>query len=256
MLAKISSITIVKNDETNITNCINSLKKCADEVIVLVDSSSTDKTLEIVKSIPAIKYEEVKWNGFALTKQYAVSLSTNDNILWLDSDEVLSEELILEINHLKNDKASNDAYSMPRKAIFIGKWIKHGGWYPGRVVRLFNKKDASFNDNKVHEGLKFNSSVNIIELKNDIIHFTDRNLVHYLNKLNLYTSLAAEELDDKGKNVTLLDIIFRPFWIFIKMYLIKGGLLDGIHGFLLASYSSFYVFTKYTKLWELKQVKK
>ncbi len=252
---RISSITIVKNDESNIGNCIDSLKKCADEVIVLIDSSSSDRTLEIVKSISSIKYEVVQWQGFALTKQYAISLSSNDYILWLDSDEVLSDKLIIEINSLKETKEFADAYSIPRKAIFIGKWIKHSGWYPGRVIRLFNKNNASFNDNKVHEGLKFISNTIPVELKNDIIHYTDRNLVHYLNKLNTYTSLAAEELIVKGKTVSLLDIIFRPFWIFIKMYLIKAGFLDGMHGFLLASYSSFYVFVKYTKLWELKQGK-
>jgi (heptosyl)LPS beta-1,4-glucosyltransferase len=252
---RISSITIVKNDESNIGNCIDSLKKCADEVIVLIDSSSSDRTLEIVKSISSIKYEVVQWQGFALTKQYAISLSSNDYILWLDSDEVLSDKLIIEINSLKKAKKIADAYSIPRKAIFIGKWIKHSGWYPGRVIRLFNKNNASFNDNKVHEGLKFISNTIPVELKNDIIHYTDRNLVHYLNKLNTYTSLAAEELIVKGKTVSLLDIIFRPFWIFIKMYLIKAGFLDGMHGFLLASYSSFYVFVKYTKLWELKQGK-
>ncbi|KUO63323.1 hypothetical protein APF79_09985 [bacterium BRH_c32] len=254
-MKKISSITIVKNDETNIRGCIYSLKKCSDEVIVLVDSSSSDRTLEIVKSISSIKYEEVEWKGFALTKQYAVSKSTNNYILWLDSDEVLSDELIIEINKLKADNEIGDAYSIPRKAIFIGKWIKHSGWYPGRVVRLFNKSKASFNDNKVHEGLKFITNNTPIELKNDIIHYTDRNLVHYLNKLNTYTSLAAQDLIAKGKNISLLDIIFRPFWIFLKMYLIKAGFLDGMHGFLLASYSSFYVFVKYTKLWELKQGK-
>lgn len=252
---RISSITIVKNDESNIGNCIDSLKKCADEVIVLIDSSSSDRTLEIVKSISTIKYEVVQWQGFALTKQYAISLSSNDYILWLDSDEVLSDKLIIEINSLKKAKKIADAYSIPRKAIFIGKWIKHSGWYPGRVIRLFNKNNASFNDNKVHEGLKFISNTIPVELKNDIIHYTDRNLVHYLNKLNTYTSLAAEELIVKGKTVSLLDIILRPFWIFIKMYLIKAGFLDGMHGFLLASYSSFYVFVKYTKLWELKQGK-
>ncbi len=252
---RISSITIVKNDESNIGNCIDSLKKCADEVIVLIDSSSSDRTLEIVKSISTIKYEVVQWQGFALTKQYAISLSSNDYILWLDSDEVLSDKLIIEINSLKETKEFADAYSIPRKAIFIGKWIKHSGWYPGRVIRLFNKNNASFNDNKVHEGLKFISNTIPVELKNDIIHYTDRNLVHYLNKLNTYTSLAAEELIVKGKTVSLLDIILRPFWIFIKMYLIKAGFLDGMHGFLLASYSSFYVFVKYTKLWELKQGK-
>ncbi|MDX9923128.1 MAG: glycosyltransferase family 2 protein [Ignavibacteriaceae bacterium] len=250
---RISSITIVKNDEANISDCIDSLKKCVDEVIVLVDSSSTDRTLEIVKSISSIKYEEVQWQGFSLTKQYAISLSTNDYILWLDSDEVLSANLILEINKLKEVDEISDAYSIPRRAIFLGKWIKHSGWYPGRVIRLFNKNNASFNDNKVHEGLKFISNTIPVELKNDIIHYTDRNLVHYLNKLNTYTSLAAEDLVVKGKAVSLLDIIFRPFWIFIKMYLIKAGFLDGMHGFLLASYSSFYVFVKYTKLWELKQ---
>ena len=135
-------------------------------------------------------------------------------------------------------------------ANFLGRWIKHSGWYPGRVVRLFNKNKAHFNDNDVHEELIFNGSTGL--LKNDLEHYTDPDIEHYFKKFNSYTSLAAEELVRKEKRFKLSDILLRPAFIFIKMYFLKLGFLDGIQGFILAVFSSAYVFTKYCKFWELK----
>ena len=142
---------------------------------------------------------------------------------------------------------------MPRKAYFLGKWIKHCGWYPGRVTRLFNKKRATFSDKQVHEHLVVEGSIG--EFSADLYHFTDPCIEHYFKKFNEYTSLAAEDLLNSGKKVTLIDIIFRPVVIFIKMYIVKLGFLDGIEGFILSVFSSLYVFTKYCKFWELKKGK-
>ena len=247
---KISSITIAKNEEANIARCLESIKACVDEIIVIIDDESSDKTLEIVKSFPNVKYETIKWLGYAKTKQYAVSLCTNDWILWIDADETVTNELSSELISLKSSSPSFSAYSVPRKAYFLGKWIKHSGWYPGRVTRLFNRHKAKFDENEVHESLIADGEIG--NLKSDLEHYTDPNIHHYFQKFNRYTTLAAVELNKKGKSFSVFDILLRPTGIFIKMYFIKLGFLDGIQGFILAVFSSVYVFTKYCKFWELK----
>jgi glycosyltransferase involved in cell wall biosynthesis len=247
---KISSITIAKNEEANITKCIESLRECADEIIVLVDTESTDTTIEIVKSYSNVKYEAVKWMGYSKTKQSGVSLCSNDWILWIDADEVITKELSKELIKFKTSSPNYTAYSIPRKAFFLGRWIKHSGWYPGRVTRLFNKHEVKFSENDVHEHLLVNGETE--KLNSDLEHYTDPNIYHYYQKFNRYTTLAAEELVKRGKSFTIIDILLRPIVIFVKMYFIKLGFLDGMQGFILAVFSSAYVFTKYCKFWELK----
>ena len=248
---EISSIIIAKNEELNIKRCIESQLKCIDEIIVIVDEESDDKTLEIVKSYPEVKCSVKKWQGYAKTKQYAVSLTSNDWILWIDADEELTTGLSKEITEYKNKSPEYTAYSFPRKAFFLGRWIKHSGWYPGRVTRIFNKNRAEFDEKDVHENLIVHGQIG--ELNNDINHYTDPTIHHYFVKFNRYTTLAAEELFDKGKSFLISDIILRPLFIFIKMFILKRGFLDGVQGFILAVFSSAYVFTKYCKLWELKR---
>lgn len=246
---KISSVIIAKNEEINISRCIQSQLDCVNEIIVLIDNKTTDRTEEIVKSF-SVKYEVVEWTGFSETKRYGVSLASNDWILWIDADEALTPRLSKEIINFKKSIPEYDAYSFPRKANFLGRWIMHSGWYPGRVARLFNKNKVSFSDSDVHEHLVINGKTG--EFKNDIEHYTDPTIEHYFKKFNNYTSLAAEELFKKGKKFSFSDLIVRPAAVFIKMYFIKLGFLDGIQGFILALFSSAYVFTKYCKLWELK----
>ncbi len=252
-MIKISSIVIAKNEETNIRRCIESQLKCIDEIIVIIDESSTDKTLEMVKSYVKVKYEQGKWMGYAKTKQYAVTLATNDWIFWIDADEVITPGLSTELNEFKNTTPQHSAYSVPRISNFLGKWIKHGGWYPDWVTRLFLKDKASFNENEVHENLKINGTTG--RLQNRIEHYTDPDIKHYFKKFNRYTSLAANELVKNGKRFSVWDIILRPLAIFIKMYFLKLGFMDGIYGFILAVFSSAYVFTKYSKVWELSNQK-
>ncbi len=250
-MIKISSVVLAKNEENNIARCIESQLNCIDEIIVLVDENSEDKTLEIVKSFPGVKYETVKWQGYGKTKQYGVGKATNDWIFWIDADEVITPELERELLGFKKSNPSFEAYKVARKAYFLGKWIKHSGWYPGYVTRLFNKNSAGFNMNEVHEGLIVKGRTGI--LKGDLEHYTDPDIKHYFEKFNRYTSLAAAELAKGNKTFSLSDLLFRPVFIFIKMYIIKLGFLDGLHGFILAVFSSLYVFTKYAKLWEINK---
>ncbi|MCX6151505.1 MAG: glycosyltransferase family 2 protein [Ignavibacteriales bacterium] len=247
---KISSIVIAKDEELNIGKCVDSQKDCIDEIIVLIDNRTKDKTTEIVKS-KNVFYEFVEWQGYAQTKQYALSKTSNDWVFWIDADESFTPELSHELNEFKNNKPAEIAYSVPRKAYFLGKWIKHCGWYPGRVTRLFNKQYVKFNQNTVHENLIVEGKVS--ELKSDLDHWTDPTIEHYFKKFNIYTSLAAEELAGQNKSASIFDILLRPLSIFIKMYFVKLGFLDGLHGFILSIFSAGYVFTKYCKLWELRK---
>jgi glycosyltransferase involved in cell wall biosynthesis len=248
-MIKISSIIIAKNEEANIRRCIESQSGCVDEIVLLVDEESNDKTYEIAAGYSIVKASIVKWKGYSETKKDAISLAANDWILWIDADEAITKELKEEINRLKESVPSFTNYSMPRKANFLGKWIKHSGWYPGRVVRLFNRNKAFFNNQNVHENLQVQGQTG--QLNNDIEHYTDPSVSHYFTKFNLYTTLAANDLKEKGRIFHLGDLIIRPIGIFIKMYFVKMGFLDGIQGFILAIFSSAYVFTKYSKFWEL-----
>ena len=257
---RISSIIIAKDEERNIGRCIQSQLDCIDELIILVDRYSKDSTLNIVKSFlprlgeagtdPSVKYEVVEWLGYSETKNYAVTLTSNDWVLWIDADEVLTAELIEELKNFKKNTPTYDAYSFPRKANFLGRWIMHSGWYPARVTRLFNKNSVTFGDNTVHERLIVKGKTG--NFQNDIEHYTDPDIKHYFEKFNNYTTLAAEELNGKGKVFKVPDIVIRPAVIFLKMFILKRGFLDGIQGFILAMFSSAYVFTKYCKLWEKK----
>jgi glycosyltransferase involved in cell wall biosynthesis len=248
---KISSIVIAKNEEINIARCIESQIGCIDEIIVLVDETTTDHTGDIVREYPGIKCIITKWKGYAGTKEYAVSLTQNDWVFWIDADEEITPHLKAEILEFKNNIPEHKAYKVARKAFFLGRWIKHSGWYPSRVTRLFNKNSAYFSLKNVHEHLVVNGSTG--EFKNDLNHFTDLNINHYFNKFSSYTTLAAEELYLKNRKFKITDITVRPFLLFIKMYFIKRGFMDGIQGFILAVFSSLYVFTKYCKLWEINK---
>jgi len=250
---KISSVVIALNEEKNIARCIESQLGCIDEIIVLVDLSTTDNTIEVIKKYPSVKYQLCEWKGYAETKERGVSMAENNWILWIDADEEITPQLKEELLLWKKSVPADKAYTIARKAFFMGRWIKHSGWYPGRVTRLFEKDSAHFSSKNVHEHLIVNGSVG--ELKNALNHYTDDSIRHYFNKFNKYTTLAADELSGKNKKFRKSDITIRPFLLFIKMYFIKRGFLDGIQGFMLAVFSSLYVFTKYSKLWE-KQSRK
>ncbi|MFA6467392.1 MAG: glycosyltransferase family 2 protein [Bacteroidota bacterium] len=243
----LSVIVITKNESHNIEDCLRSVQWSED--IVLVDAESTDDT--VAKAGAYTDRIHIRpWDGFAAAKQYAVQKTKYDWVLWLDADERVMPELAAEIQRIIATDPTQGAFTVARRAYFLGKWIKHSGWYPGRVARLFRKDRASFNDAAVHEGLTVRGETGV--LQHDLLHFTDPNIFHYFAKFNQYTTLAADELEKKEKIFNITDIIIRPWWIFVKMYFLRFGFLDGIQGLLLAIFSSAYVFTKYAKLWERK----
>lgn len=248
-MGRVSVITIVQNEEQNIGECLESVR-WADERIV-VDSGSVDRTVEVAQQHGA-DVMTVTWEGYGPTKNVALDHCTGDWILWLDADERVPPELAEEIRSIVDGDGNSEAgFEVGRRAYFLGRWIQHSGWYPGRVTRLFRKGKGRFNDSRVHEQLLLDGPVG--SLKNDLLHFTDPNLHHYFTKFNRYTSLAAEQLHAGGRQFSLYDLLVRPPFQFLKMYILRRGFLDGMHGFVLATVSAWYVFTKYAKLWELQQ---
>ncbi len=245
---KSSSITIAKNEEHNIGDCFKSLIGVIDDIMILVDKISSDKTPETAAGFRGVRTEVTDWKGYAGTKAYGLTLVQNDRIFRIDADERLTPELKDELLRFKQNTPASPVYSVPRKAYSPGKWIRHSGWYPGRVLRLFDKTRVKFNENAVHEALVFDGEGG--RLTQPLDHFTDPDIFHYYDKFNKYTSLAAHDMFMKEKRLSKTAMVLRAFFILVRMYIIRPGFLDGFHGLVLAVFSSNYVFTKYTKLRE------
>ncbi len=244
-MTPLSVIVITRNEERNIAACLESVR-WADELVV-VDAQSKDNTIGLARQFTQKVFVK-PWRSFSDAKEFAVSKSRNEWILWLDADERVTPELASEIEALLISSPENDAYTVARRAYFLGRWIRHSGWYPGRVARLFRKDRATFSSALVHEGLRVQGAVG--ELHHDLLHFTDPNLYHYMEKFNRYTSLSGKESFEAGRRFRIVDLFVRPLWLFVKMYVLRLGFLDGVPGLLLAMLSSVYVFTKYAKIWE------
>ncbi|MFH1198231.1 MAG: glycosyltransferase family 2 protein [bacterium] len=249
---KLSSIMVVRDSELTIGKSIDSQIGCIDNILIIIDRRTTDRTIEIIKS-KKVNYEIIEWKGYAQTKQCALDKTENDWVLWIDGDEVITDELKKELVNFKTNPPDKVvAFQVARRAFFLGKWIKHGGWYPSRVTRLFNKNFAHFDNRSVHEGIVITGETG--RLTNDLEHYTDPNLKHYFEKFNNYTSLAAGELHNKNRKFSLISLLIRPLFLLLKMYIFRLGFLDGIRGFILAVLSSHYVFVKYAKLWEKENI--
>lgn len=213
-MSKISAIIITYNEEKNIRRCLSSLD-WVDEIVV-ADSGSIDDTKKIASEFTS-RIFDIKWEGFGKAKEYAKNKASHSWTLSVDADEVVTEDLKEEIHKIIKAENSLDGYYIPRKSNFLGKWVKHGGWYPDYVLRLFKKDKATFNPSLVHERVEVNGEIGY--LKNPLWHYTDPNFDRYLEKLNRYTSLAAEQLFKEGRRTKISDLIFRPSAAFLKCIL-------------------------------------
>ncbi len=247
-MTPLTVIVITRNEEKNIAECLGSVR-WADDIIV-VDAHSTDRTRELARQCGATVFER-PWEGYAAAKEFAVGQAAHPWVLWLDADERVSPELAEELHSLLASEPREAGYEVARKAYFVGKWIRHCGWYPGYVMRVFRKDHVRFHDRRVHEYATVDGPVG--RLQSDLIHYTDRTLYHYLKKFNRYTTLAAEDRDDGPRRVRIVDLLLRPPLTFLRMYILRGGIMDGRHGLLLSLFSSAYVFVKYAKWWELSR---
>ena len=243
---KLSVVIITKNEEANIRRCLDSVA-WADE-IVIIDSQSEDKTLEIAREFP-VKVYSPEWKGYGPAKQEGVKHTTYNWILSVDADEVVTADLKQEIQQVLNTESPVSGYYMPRMTNFLGKWIHHSNWYPDYVLRLFNKEKGNFNSNVVHEAIEVSGET--AYLKNDLLHYSYPSLDEYFRKFNIYTLMGAEELLKKGKKAGIFEFSIKPMAAFIKHYILKKGFLDGLEGFLISFLSAVAVMVKYAKLREL-----
>ncbi|MEO2069395.1 MAG: glycosyltransferase family 2 protein [Desulfurobacteriaceae bacterium] len=236
------------NSERCIEEVLSSIKDIADEIIV-VDSGSKDKTLEIVKSFGAKVYTR-KFDNFVNQKNYLLSLCTKEWVLFIDDDEVLSEELKEEIKKVKLKEKSFDGYYVNRLTNYLGKWIKHA-WYPDWHLRLAKRKKCVWVGDLVHESLRVEGKVGY--LKGDLLHYSYPSISDHLRKVDLYTTLYAKGLYKKGKRFSYIKLITSPIGAFLRRYFLKKGFLDGFEGFVVSVMSSYYSFLKYLKLWEIEK---
>jgi glycosyltransferase involved in cell wall biosynthesis len=243
---KISATVVTFNEERNIARAIESLR-CADE-IVIVDSGSTDRTREIAALAGARVIEE-PWRGYAAQKNLASGRATHDWILSIDADESLTEELEAEILTLKSEGPRHNGYSMPRFAMYLGRWIRHGGWYPDRKVRLFHRDFGRWVGDYVHESVSVRGSIGTLDGR--LLHFTCSSLSEHLRTLDRYTTLAASEVHAKHPNVPMRRLLLDPAWTFVHTYAIRLGFLDGPQGLAIAWMAALYTFLKYAKAREL-----
>jgi glycosyltransferase involved in cell wall biosynthesis len=239
---KITATIITQNEERNIARAIESLR-CADEILI-IDSGSVDRTVELATNLGA-RVVEASWLGYAAQKNLAAEQAANDWILSLDADEALSEALEAEIWSLKKAGPRHDAYTMPRLARYLGKWIFHSGWYPDRKVRLYHRTTARWVGDFVHESVEASGRVG--HLKSNLLHYTCESLSEHLKTLDRYTTLAAQEIAARRLQVPAYKMILDPAWTFVKTYFVQRGFLDGIEGLIIAYMAAFYTFLKYSK---------
>lgn len=247
MKIPVSVAIITKNEEKNIREALESVREF--EEIVVVDALSDDRTVDICKEFTEKVYS-VPWQGFAKQKQYAVDRTTLNWVLVLDADERVTEELKHEISE-KVSEGRFDGYFIPRKNFFMGKWIKHSGWWPDHTLRLFQRDRGSFKFREVHE--KIIVEGNLGYLRNPLLHYSYESISDFIKKIDLYSLLSAEEIFKSrkfSKVKILLKMTLSPVHTFLKMYLIRAGFLDGVRGLILAFLYSFYSFLKYARVWE------
>ncbi len=243
---KISVFIITFNEENIISKCLEKLS-FADEIIV-VDSGSSDNTVEICKKFGA-KIIFNKFENFGIQKQFALNETSNDWVLSLDADEVLSDKLIIEIGNL-NLKSDFQGFKIPRTHFFLNKTFNYGSENKKPIVRLFNKKFGNFEPNKVHETIIVKGNVGI--LQNEMLHFTVDNIETAIKKNINYANLSGEFLFEKGKKTTIAKTIIKIPYEFLRVYLLQLNFLNGYQGFVWSIFSSFGSFLKYAKLYELQ----
>ncbi|MDB5274133.1 MAG: glycosyltransferase family 2 protein [Chitinophagaceae bacterium] len=245
MKSPISAVIITKNEEAHIARCIQSLLPLTDD-IVIIDSGSTDHTSDVCKQF-SVSFEVKPWQGFSAAKNHGNSLAKHNYILSIDGDEELSADMRQAIAELMNSPI-HVAYDLPFLTNFCGKWIRHGAWYPESHIRIFDKSVVKW-EGDIHEKLIIPSKAKIGKLtKGYIHHYTISNLKEYIEKINHYTSLHAEDLFKRGKKASFVKLYIAPCFSFFRDYILKLGILDGYHGYTIAKQSANYVFLKYMKL--------
>ncbi|MBA8780100.1 MULTISPECIES: glycosyltransferase [Aeromonas] len=248
----LAAVLIVKNEADNLRACLASLEDLVDEIVVL-DSGSQDDTPAIAAEFGARFFVNTAWPGFGRQRRLAQSHVQSDWVLWLDADERLTPELRSAIQGVMANPASDTIYSIPRLSWVFGRFIRHSGWYPDRVLRLYPKALTGYNEALVHEKVEVRANMKIVNLQGDLLHYTYRDLEHYLVKSAGYARAWADQRTARGKKGSLGQGLVHAVGCFLKMYLLKAGFLDGKQGLLLAILSAHSTFVKYADLWVRQQ---
>jgi len=241
---KISATIITFNEEDRIREALASLA-CCDELIV-VDSGSSDRTREIAAQHGARVFTRA-WEGYSSQKNFAAAQAANDWILSLDADERLSAELAVEIQDWKAQDTSMAAMSMPRRAYYLGRWIRHSGWYPDRKTRLYDRRRTRWGGDLVHESMDVDGRLG--KFYGDILHFPYRTLGDHFERIDHYTRLAAESARQSKRRGNPLKLIAGPPFVFLKTLLFQRGFLDGWRGVMIAYMSGRYVLLRELRTW-------
>lgn len=247
-MTEISVVIITYNEERNIERCLLSVKDIADEIVVL-DSFSTDKTEEICKKYN-VKFFQHKFDGHIEQKNRAITYASNQYILSLDADETLSDELKNSIQEVKKNWQF-DGYYFNRLTNFCGKWIKHGGWYPDKKLRLFNSRKGSWGGNNPHDKYILKKGASSKYLQGDILHYSFYSIQQYIEQSTKFAKIGADAAFKNNKKFTLLNLFINPTLKFLKMYFLRLGFLDGKFGFIIAKNAAKATYLKYRTLQQL-----
>ena len=249
---KISATIIVRNEEHNIADVCETLR-WADE-IVIVDSDSTDRTVEIARQFTD-KIFNREFKGYKDKHEFADAQATGDWIFWIDADERVTPELQASIDKLRGqaDAGKADGYRIARKTFFLDKWIRHGGWYPDHQMRLYRKDKSYWDGVAPHQTARVKGRVETLE--GEFLHYTKRDLSEYHRVTESYASLAAEHLVKDGLTIGAFGILGNAAAAFIRTYVLKQGFRDGVAGVIIAGFTAYGVFLKYAKVWEHNNIK-
>jgi glycosyltransferase involved in cell wall biosynthesis len=247
-LTSLSVIVITQNEAHNIEACLRSVP-FADQLVVL-DSGSTDGTVQIARSMGAEVSVNTDWQGFGTQKNRALALASSEWVLSIDADERVSTELQAEIRSAV-EAGSFDVYSFPRLSSYCGQFMHHSGWYPDRVTRLFRRHSARFSDDLVHETIVTSSKIG--QLHSRLLHESFRNFEVVLDKVNFYSTAGAKSLLSKGKTASLSKALRHGLWAFFRTYFLRLGFLDGRMGLILAVSNAEGTYYRYLKLWLLQR---
>ncbi|HKR25884.1 MAG TPA: glycosyltransferase family 2 protein [Acidobacteriaceae bacterium] len=250
MARTLSVALITKNEEANLRRTLESVRWAGE--VVVVDSGSTDRTAEIAREFGA-RFMVEAWRGFVAQKNFAIAQCTGEWVLALDADEEVSPELAQEIQLLLAGAPDRDGYFLPRRNFFLGRWIRHGGYWPDPKLRLFRRGAASFEERAVHETMQCSGATG--RLRGHLLHHAYPTLESYIEHMNRYSTLGAGQALAKGKSsrgfvLFLWNVCVNPAATFLYNYGLRGGFLDGREGLLLHLYHSAYVSWKYAKAWE------
>ena len=251
MTVKISAVIIAFNEEKHITEAVRSVA-WADEVIV-VDSESTDRTRELAESAGA-RVVINPWPGFSDQKQFAVDQASNDWIFSLDADERVTDELSEEIRRIRETGPEADGYKIARLPFYMGRPIRHGGWYPDLQLRLFDRRKGRWNGAVIHESIKMSDDARTARLAGDIMHYTVENAAEHQKMITeRYAPLGARKMYEEGRRTSPFGAIFAAWFAFVRGYFLKLGFLDGFQGFCIAYFAAHHAFMKHLTLLEMQR---